>query len=303
MEPVVAVKKNILFLGQPDGGIERIREGVAASVLPQSVPGFVIAKDGPDAAKKIQNQKFDAVVIDVRLPRLREGGCLESLTNHRNVSGAEMMVITPSLDFQLPVDLENVGQILAKPYPIEVLIHALAKGLLTLPLERISSAPAGGTSPYAVDVRVVNALVRSTCYICNQFGVEKIEIKKPLAMAPDAIWQGDVAATIDIRSEIFQGALLLSFECGIYLKLLSNMFGEEQSVIGEKNSDAVGEFSNMILGNAKPDFTHYKVKMSFPKALKKNENPTFPPGSSALVIPAETDFGKIFIKVIAHRSS
>jgi chemotaxis protein CheX len=297
---MVAVKKNILFLGRPEGSMEQIRQNLVESIDNKINPCFVFAKDGPEAALKAQNQKFDAVVVDANSPRLREGGFLDGIRRHKNTASSGLILIVPDESAEL-AKLKEADHILQKPCTVDALVRALAKALIQVEADIGTAASAPASSGFAVDVRVLNALVKSTCFICQQFGIDQIQLKKPEIKPMDQLWKGDIGASIAIQSQLFQGALVVSFEAPVYLKMYAHMLGEEQAGLNDENKEAIGEISNMILGNAKSDFTQYNVAMTIPKMLQKGQMPEHPPGSAALLIQAQVKEGFFYIEVIAHR--
>ncbi len=301
MSSASPIKKVILFLGQPDGEKNQIKKEWGDSLDSKTTPLFVIAKDGPDATSKAANQKFDAVVVDMKLPRLQESLFLESIQKNQNVAKAEVIAIVPQAGFILPQTLENAGQVITKPYTPDILIRALAKSLAAIQAGSQETVKGRPNCDYAVDVRILNALVKATTFICQQFGVTNVQLKKPEIKPVDKPWYGDIGACIGIQSRVFQGAMIISFEQAVFLKIMSEMLGETQSLINDENKDAIGEISNMILGNAKSDFTQYDVGMTIPTILSKGANPSCPAGAAALLIPAETPFGMVYIEVIAHK--
>lgn len=293
---MAATKKLILFLGQPEAEIVSNVQKTLHHVLAPSevVPQVVWARDGVDAALKIENQKFDAVVIDTQASRLREGNFLGGLGKHKSTGKADIIAILPSHMSILPHELENASQILQKPYDLDTLVRALSKALAT-PV-RVESKP---ESSFAVDVRVLNGLLKSTVFICQQFGLGAINMKKPIVRPANEMWKGDIGASIDIQSRLFQGALLISFEKSSYLKMYETMLGEVQTELNAENSEAIGEISNMILGNAKSEFTNYDISMTLPKALKAGESFPYPPGSASILIHGSSESGQIYVEVVA----
>jgi chemotaxis protein CheX len=292
----MAKKKSVLFLGQPEADLESIRESLLETLGPKTLTILVVAKDGADAAIKSANQKFDAIVIDASAPRLLEGDFLANIKSHQNTLGADLIAIVPSIEFKVPLQLAGAEQVLQKPCDLDILVRALAKTLASAPV-----MPGGAPGKYHVDVRVVNALLKSTCFICKQFGLDPIKLEKPDSKVLTQPWSGDIAASIAIKSKMFEGALVISFDAAVYLKMFENMLGDPQTEINDDNRDAIGEISNMILGNAKADFTQYEVEMSIPVILEKGKNPESPEGSVSLRIPAQTAAGKFYLEVIAHR--
>jgi chemotaxis protein CheX len=293
------IKKMILYLGQPQFEVEQARQALADSLGARANPVFVLAKDGPDAERRVDNQKFDAVIIDHQAPRLSEGSFLRGLKNGKNTNGANVLVTIPADDWVLPPELNDADQRLVMPFTVDILVRALAKALATPDLQETQGAACDKQSAFAVDVRVLNAIVKAACFVCQQFGIETSKFHKPQVRKNNEAWSGDIAASIEIQSRLFKGLMIISFEKSVYLKLLENMLGDVQTEINAENSDAIGEIANMILGNAKADFTQYDVGMSIPKMLAKGSVPQCPAGKASIVLTAETAHGPFYIEVIA----
>jgi CheY-specific phosphatase CheX/CheY-like chemotaxis protein len=288
----------ILYVGQPPSSMEQARVGLVETLGKRADPVFVVAKDGPEAGMKVVNQRFDAIIIDHKAPRIGEGTFLQKIRISKNTKAAGILVIVPRADWILQPELSSADQMIVTPYTTELLVRALAKALSTNHVEA-PPAPKKASSSFAVDAKVLNAIIKSTCFVCGQFGIENIRILKPEVRKPNGSWNGDIAASIGINSRLFQGMLMLSFDQSAYLKMLSGMLGEEFTSITPDNLDAIGELSNMILGNAKSDFTQYDVSMSIPKILDKNTPPHVPSGSASILIKAETPHGLIYMEVLA----
>jgi CheY-specific phosphatase CheX/CheY-like chemotaxis protein len=298
MNTASPLRKMILYVGQPPSSMEQARNGLVETLGKRADPVFVIAKDGPEAGMKVINQRFDAIIIDHKAPRIGEGTFLQKIRISKNTKSAGILVIVPRADWILQPELSSADQMLVTPYTTELLVRALAKALSANHVEPPPS-PKKSTSSFAVDARVLNAIIKSTCFVCGQFGIEDIRMLKPEVRKPNGTWIGDIAASIGINSRVFQGMLVLSFDQSTYLKMLSGMLGEEFAAITPENFDAIGELSNMILGNAKSDFTQYDVSMSIPKILEKGHAPETPKGSASILIKAETPYGSVYIEVLA----
>jgi len=296
-------KKMILFLGKPEMDPASLREAMIAELAPVSfVPTFVFAKDGADAASKTDNQKFDAVVIDTAADRLEDSGFVRHLRAHKHTSGAGVVALVPDGQIAtVPTGLHESSHVLKKPCSVEALVRALAKALIQT--EQAESKPAGA-GKFAVDVRVLNALIKATFFVVGQFGLSSLKPQKPEIKTGGTPWRGDIAAMIDLNSKVFQGALVISFDKSLYFKLLSNMLGEEHSEINAENRDAIGEVANMVLGNAKSDITDYGIALTLPRILNVGEAVACPSGSAGLILEANCEgAGKIYIEILAYARS
>jgi chemotaxis protein CheX len=293
-------KKLILFLGQPDTEIASgIQSSLVRALSPSAVaPQIVWAKDGNEASWKLANQKFDAVVVDTQANRLWEGTTLNDLRKACLPGKADMIALVPNKDSKLPQELERASQVLEKPYDLDMLVRALSKALVS---ETRVEAPPQNKSGFAVDVRVLNSILKSTIFVCQQYGLGKIVMQKPQVKNPGGKWNGEIAATIAIQSKLFQGAMVISFQKAAYLYLYNSMLGVDEKELSAENSEAIGEICNMILGNAKSEITSYDVGMSIPKMLKPGEPIQYPAGSASILLVGHSNYGNLFIEVIAFQ--
>ncbi len=276
--------------------LEEARKALCDSLGAKVQPTFMTAKDGPEAERRTQNQKFDVIIIDPQVPRINEGLFLKTLKTDRNTKNANIVLMLPDENWNIPAMLTVADQKLVAPCALDLLVRALAKCLATPDAK--ADVSAGGS--FAVDARVLNAIVKASCFVCQQFGIEATKFQKPQVQKKDGSWSGDIAATIDIKSQKFQGRLVLSFDQSVYLKLLENMLGEVQTAINAENADAIGELTNMILGNAKADFTEYNIAMSIPKILQKGTIPDAVTGCASILLAGDTPHGLFYIEVVAY---
>lgn len=255
---------------------------------------IVRARDGADAANKTENQKFDMVILDLDAPRLSEGGFIHSLHSYRNTQNADVIVLSPQPAEHLPATL-NPCQFFQKPVSPDQLLKALVKIVnKELPVQ----TPA--CSKYAVDARVINAIIKATTSVLSQIGVANIKMEKAHQITPQDSLKGEVASVIAIKSQSFQGHLAISFDKESYLEVISKMLMEEQTEINPETLDAVGEINNMIFGNAKSEITHFGVEMTIPKVYTSPGTVIpCPEGSAGILIPFKTLKGQFYIKIIA----
>jgi chemotaxis protein CheX len=288
-------KKCILILGPFDEHLDQLRASINSELEKQGACIFFVqAKDGFDASLKAENQKFDAVIIDTEVPRLMEGGFLHNLGVHKNTCESEIFVVSTQAQNELPASLQK-AQYLSKPYPTGDLLQGLIKTMMQ------AEPPSGGTPPkFSVDVRVINAVIKATVHVCQQFGLQNVQMQKPETCDLTNSLCGDVASLMPIRSQSFNGAMIVSFDKQSYLQMLTTMLGEEQSEINADNADAIGEINNIIFGNAKADFTQYGVEMATPKILDIKQKIEAPEGSARMLVPFALEKGKFYLEVIAY---
>ncbi|WP_253720961.1 chemotaxis protein CheX [Bdellovibrio bacteriovorus] len=294
-------RKNILIVDNKCELEHQLREPLFKQLENSAVsPILVRAKDGAEAAIKSENQKFDMVIIDTEVPRLMDGGFVYGIHTYKNTQDADIIVISQREETDLPESLQN-SKFFKKPVSPGELIDAMIS-ILNIqhhgaPKE---AAPAVAAAKYAVDVRVINAVIKATTSVLGQFGVTSVNMGKAGPKSPHEPMMGEVSSVIDIKSQSFQGYLTISFDKGSYLEVVSTMLMEEQTELTQDNQDAVGEINNIIFGNAKAEISNYGVQMTVPRViLGAGQTVHSAPGAAGMMIPFSTGKGQFYLTVVA----
>ncbi|WP_291515483.1 chemotaxis protein CheX [Bdellovibrio sp. ArHS] len=294
-------RKNILIVDNNCELEQLVREPLFKQLENSAVsPILVRAKDGAEAAIKSENQKFDMVIIDTEVPRLMDGGFVYGIHTYKNTQDADIIVISQKEATDLPDSLRD-SKFFKKPVSPGALIDAM---ISILNIQHHGAAkdvvPPAAAAKYAVDVRVINAVIKATTNVLAQFGVTSVEMGKAGPKSPHEPLMGEVSSVIDIKSQSFQGHLIISFDKGSYLEVVSTMLMEEQTELTKDNQDAVGEINNIIFGNAKAEITNYGVQMTVPKVLLgAGQTVHSAPGSAGMMIPFTTGKGHFYLTVVA----
>ena len=293
------LRKNILIVDNNCELEQLVKEPILKQLKDSGVSPIVVrAKDGAEAAIKSENQKFDLVLIDTEVPRLMDGGFIYGLLSYKNTQDADLIVVTNREFADLPDALKN-SKHFKKPVTPQELVDAMIQVLNAE--HHATPAPAAAVAAkYAVDVRVINAVIKATTSVLGQFGVGSVKMEKAGPKAPQEPLLGEVSSIVDIKSAAFQGFLSISFDKGSYLEVVSSMLMEEQTDLNADNQDAVGEINNIIFGNAKAEISNFGVQMTVPKVvIGTNQTIPCPTGSAGMLIPFTTTRGKFYITVAA----
>jgi chemotaxis protein CheX len=291
-------KLSPILLLVDDGAVDPaiFQEAVVEKLIKKNIHlSVVIANSGANASAKLANQKFDAVVVNLTVPRLQDSGLQYQLESASGGFSGPIYVLgnleTKKTNFNL-----SSGKPLPLPLDPQKLVEALIADL------SCSKAPAG-TSKYVVDVRVINAIIASTVKVLGQFNMKSITMGKAEARGLQEPMGGVISSVLEIVSVSFCGQLSVSFDEASFLEMASGMLCEEQTSINEENWDAVGELNNIIFGNAKPDLANYGVELAIPTVVMgAGQIMECPAGSAALRVPFQTLKGRFFIDLIAYPS-
>lgn len=295
------LRKNILIVDNNCELEQSVKEPLLKQLESSGVSPIVVrAKDGAEAAIKSENQKFDMVIIDTEVPRLMDGGFVYGIHTYKNTQDAEVIVISQKDPADLPESLRS-SKFFKKPVSPEELINAMISVLNVQHHGQAKDAStAAAATKYAVDVRVINAVIKATTNVLAQFGVTSVKMEKAGPKSPQECLLGEVSSVIDIKSQSFQGYLSISFDKGSFLEVVSTMLMEEQTELTQDNQDAVGEINNIIFGNAKSEITSYGVQMTVPRVLLGSDQIVpCAAGSAGMMIPFSTSKGKFYLTVVA----
>ncbi len=102
-----------------------------------------------------------------------------------------------------------------------------------------------------MDVKLINPFINATLNVLQTMAFIKCQSGKPY-LKKDNVAQGDVSGIIGFTGEQ-NGTVSVTFDELCILKVVSNMFGEEMKELNDEVSDAVGEITNMISGQARKE--------------------------------------------------
>ena len=114
-----------------------------------------------------------------------------------------------------------------------------------------------------MDVQLINPFINATLKVLETMAFVKAKAGKPF-LKKDNTAKGDVSGIIGFTGET-NGTVSVSFDESCILKIVSSMFGEEITEINSEITDAVGEITNMISGQA-------RQKIFFQQSLPPKQN-------------------------------
>lgn len=100
-----------------------------------------------------------------------------------------------------------------------------------------------------MDVRLINPFINATVTVLETMAFMKVEAGKPY-LKKDNVGVGDVSGILGLTG-VANGTISVTFEKECILTIVSNMFGETMEELNNEITDAVGELTNMISGQAR----------------------------------------------------
>lgn len=149
-----------------------------------------------------------------------------------------------------------------------------------------------------MDAKMINPFINATLNVLATMAFTKSEAGKPY-LKKDNVAQGDVSGIIGFTGES-NGTVSVTFDEMCILKIVSNMFGEEMTEINSEISDAVGELTNMISGQARKELEELGKLFhgAIPTVVSgKNHKLEFMTKGPKIAIPFKTENGSFTIEV------
>lgn len=142
-------------------------------------------------------------------------------------------------------------------------------------------------------VEYINPFIAAATNVIQTMASVEVKAGQPTLKKDNHSW-GVLSGIIGLASDSLKGNMVLSFEKDCILHIMTNLLGEEFTQLNDEVSDAVGELTNMISGNAKKIFSEqgFIFDMAIPIVIigQGVEISQITSGPS-LVIPFETEKG------------
>ncbi len=157
------------------------------------------------------------------------------------------------------------------------------------------------------DVNFINPFLLATVKVLKvQCFLEAKPGKPKLKKHDDPMLLGDISGVIGLTAEAFAGTLALSFPEVVFLKIASNMLGEECKAITPEIVDLAGELSNIILGQAKLQLNNlgFVIQQALPSCIwgKDHQVKTFG-GGVCIILPFETSVGTFYTEISSNQGA
>ena len=148
------------------------------------------------------------------------------------------------------------------------------------------------------DKNFINAFVKSVVETLKVMASTE-PIPEPIKVERNYHPAGDVAGFIGMVSNDVRGNLTFTFEKEALFFVLNNMFGETYTEVTSEAADAVGEFTNMIYGNAKTTLNQlgYNLSMALPTVITGRFKISEAHSGATLVAPFKVGPGYLYVEI------
>lgn len=132
----------------------------------------------------------------------------------------------------------------------------------------MSAAPKENINPL-FDKRLIAAFVDGVLKVVKTMASTDATPGKPF-IESNFTMKGEIAGMVGMVAPPLKGTLLITFSKDSILHVCENMIGEKYPEINKDVSDAIGELTNMIYGQAKATLNQmgYNFEMAIPSVIR-----------------------------------
>ncbi len=148
-----------------------------------------------------------------------------------------------------------------------------------------------------MDVRYINPFIEGTINVLQTMAFITSKPGKPFIKKSTAA-TGDITGIIGLSGDK-EGSLSLTFAFPCIKAILEKMLGEVHDELNEDVTDAVGEITNMICGDARNKLEAQNIKLSagIPTIITgQGHTISHVTKSAIIVLPFTTDFGNFSLE-------
>jgi len=147
-----------------------------------------------------------------------------------------------------------------------------------------------------VKVEYVNPFITATINTFQTMLNVRLTAEKPaLKTLPFPTF--DVSGIIGISGDAL-GSIALSFPRLVALRVVTKILGTTVKIIGPEVSDAVGELTNIVAGNAKKDLGDLHISISLPNVIiGKQHQISNPRGAQSFIVPFKCELGGLALDI------
>lgn len=149
-----------------------------------------------------------------------------------------------------------------------------------------------------MDAALINPFINSTLNVIKTMAFTDVKPGAPYIKTGNKTY-GVVTGIIGLASEKYSGNMILSFDEGAILGIVSGMLGETFTEVNQDVVDAVGELTNMISGGAKAVLSQegYVFNMATPAMIVGKDIEISQLTSSPIVaVPFTTSSGSFVVE-------
>lgn len=205
-----------------------------------------VANEGYKATEKIEKQRFDCIILDIKLPGINGLQIASIIRQSKLNRNTPVFIVSGNLDHTNLAIAENYGVIdkIRKPF---VVTEVLDKVVTTL----------NSRKKVFYDSGVINMFINSAKQIFEHYFESDIMIGRPRIKDPKQTPRGSLTGIISLSGDKFSGSMALSSNAAFIEYLSKSLFKSIDHFVYSEDLgiDALGEICNQIAGKVKIEFS------------------------------------------------
>lgn len=240
--------KKILVVDDDDEIVGMLRQ----SLLDEGCK-VVTAQNGTQAASLIRSEKFDGMLLDIKLPGM--SGLQVAAVSKSSDKNAKMpiIIISGALDADVIAKAKNLGivDLVVKPFSTDAVHQKLE-----------TKFESDQKDPKTYDVRVIN------CFLSAVQEILQFYLETPPALGKPVIkigtkCKGYVSGVIGLSGDGIVGSSSITFERALLHVLAKKVFMDPEITLTEEIcGDLAGELCNQICGKVKVNFAKLGIRIN-----------------------------------------
>ena len=117
-----------------------------------------------------------------------------------------------------------------------------------------------------MDKLAVHTVIDSVTFVLETIGLVPVSVEK-CSLEQEHTFFGDIVGSMSLSGVGVDGTLILGFETGTALAVVSAMFGEDYTELDEISKSMIAELANMVCGRVKVGLSEqgYCIGMAIPE--------------------------------------
>ena len=218
----------------------------------------IIANEGFEASKYVENQKFAAIILDLNMPIVKGLQIASRARSGKPNRNTPIFIVSGFLQKEVLIKSKALGinGVFAKPFSLDELIPKIMAAIGPKEVEGISKE-----RKIEYDQRIIKCFISGAVEVLKfYFTDEEVKIGSPFLREPTTPRNLYASAVIPITSDQFTGSMSLGLPVTFIKKWISKMFDDPNFKIdNEIIGSTTGELCNQILGIVNDNFSKIGV--------------------------------------------
>ena len=268
------------------------RNDLCQKIFDQYQYSIIQAKDGLQGYHKTCNEKFDLVVADLNVKKIRGKKLVDDIKSTPDNGQVPMIIYSE--------DIDEFKALIHDQKLMEFMNFETSDDKLMAKVKELAESDPK-KKKFKLDVDFVNPFIDSSMSTLNELcSVENISADKPRLLTEEEELGVDVSGTIAVSSPYFSGSIALSFNEEVYQGIVAQMLEENVANIDFESDDAAAEILNVIYGKSKAVLNNrgYSLKRAIPSVMKgKNHRIYQKTTIPTLIVPFNSQSGEFYIQI------